>query len=72
MSLKGVYCYILHHTPYTNIHYTSYLGIRLLLNLLTACLGGGYVPFGVLSLYQDVSLQNALDLSLQIVLQIPM
>eukprot|EP01039_Chlorochromonas_danica_P010658 gene10658-11818_t len=55
-----------------SIYIEKYKGIRLLLNTLTNALSGNYVNFGVFSLYQDPALQNALDISLQICLQIPL
>lgn len=42
-----------------------------MLNTLTNALSGNYVNFGVFSLYNDQALQNSLDVSLQICLQIP-
>lgn len=55
-----------------NIYVEKYKGIRLLLNTLINTLSGNYVNFGVFSLYNDTALQNALDISLQICLQIPL
>lgn len=55
-----------------NIYIEKYKGIRLMLNTLTNALSGNYVNFGIFSLYQDTALQNALDISLQICLQIPL
>ena len=43
-----------------------------MLNTLVCALGGGYVNFGVFALYNDAALQNALDVSLQLCLQIPL
>lgn len=43
-----------------------------MLNTLTHALTGNYVNFGVFSLYNDKALQNALDVSLQMCLQIPL
>jgi exportin-7 len=54
-----------------NIYLEKYKGIRLMLNTLTNALSGNYVNFGVFSLYNDQALQNALDVSLQMCLQIP-
>lgn len=42
-----------------------------MLNTLTNGLSGNYVNFGVFALYNDNALQNALDVSLQMCLQIP-
>jgi exportin-7 len=55
----------------TNIYLEKYKGIRLMLNTLTNALSGNYVNFGVFGLYNDQALQNALDVSLQMCLQIP-
>jgi exportin-7 len=55
-----------------NIYLEKYKGIRLMLNVLTNALSGNYVNFGVFKLYNDPALQNALDVSLQICLQIPL
>jgi len=54
-----------------NIYVEKYKGIRLMLNTLTNALSGNYVNFGVFSLYNDQALQNSLDVSLQMCLQIP-
>ena len=50
----------------------KYKGIRLMLNTAICALGGGYVNFGVFALYNDAALQNVLDVSLQLCLQIPL
>jgi exportin-7 len=55
-----------------DIYLEKYKGIRLMLNTLTCALSGNYVNFGVFSLYDDPALQNALDVSLQTCLQIPL
>eukprot|EP01034_Spumella_vulgaris_P021786 gene21786-27855_t len=55
-----------------NIYLEKYKGIRLMLNTLANALSGNYVNFGVFSLYNDKALQNALDVSLQMCLQIPL
>lgn len=55
-----------------DIYAEKYKGIRLMLNVLTCALSGGYVNFGVFALYDDKALQNALDVSLQMCLQIPL
>jgi exportin-7 len=54
-----------------DVYLEKYKGIRLLLNTLTAALSGNYVNFGVFALYEDKALQNALDVALQMCLQIP-
>jgi exportin-7 len=54
-----------------DIYMEKYKGIRLMLNTLTNALSGGYVNFGVFRLYGDPALQNALDVTLQLCLQIP-
>ena len=55
-----------------DIYVEKYKGIRLMLNTLVCALSGGYVNFGVFNLYNDKALQNALDVSLQLCLQIPL
>lgn len=55
-----------------NIYVEKYKGIRLILEVLTASLCGNYVNFGVFSLYNDKALQNAMDVALQMCLQIPL
>lgn len=55
-----------------DVYVEKYKGVRLLLNTLICCLGGGYVNFGVFELYSDPALQNALDVALQLCLQIPL
>ena len=54
-----------------DVYLEKYKGIRLLLNTLTSALSGNYVNFGVFALYDDKALQNTLDVSLQMCLQIP-
>ena len=56
----------------SDIYIEKYKGIRLMLNTLTAALTGNYVNFGIFSLYQDPALQNALDIALQMCLNIPL
>ena len=56
----------------SNIYVEKYKGIRLHLNTLTLALSGGYVNFGVFALYGDEALQRALDVTLQLCLQIPL
>ena len=55
-----------------NIYLEKYKGIRLMLNTLTNALSGNYVNFGVFSLYNDQALENALDVSLRLCLNIPL
>ncbi len=55
-----------------SIYLEKYKGIRLMLNTLANALSGNYVNFGVFSLYGDKALQSALDVSLQMCLQIPL
>lgn len=55
-----------------DIYLEKYKGIRLMLNTLTSALTGNYVNFGIFSLYQDPALQNALDIALQMCLNIPL
>ena len=62
---------ILHLPTKSDIYKEKYKGIRSMLNVLIAVLTGGYVNFGVFDLYEDPALQNVLDVSLQLCLQIP-
>lgn len=62
---------ILHVPVQQSIYLEKYKGIRLMLNTLTNALSGNYVNFGVFALYNDPALQAALDVSLQMCLQIP-
>jgi exportin-7 len=55
-----------------DIYVEKYKGIRLMLDVLCCALSGNYVNFGVFALYNDKALQNALDVSLQMCLQIPL
>jgi exportin-7 len=55
-----------------NIYLEKYKGIRLMLNTLANALSGNYVNFGVFKLYSDPALQNSLDVTLQLCLQIPL
>ncbi|KAE9016975.1 Exportin-7-A [Phytophthora fragariae] len=49
----------------------KYKGVALCLGILYRALGGNYVNFGVFQLYNDKSLENALEIALQLVLSIP-
>lgn len=49
----------------------KYKGVALCLGILYRALGGNYVNFGVFQLYSDKSLENALEVALQLVLSIP-
>jgi hypothetical protein len=63
---------ILQMSVQQNIYQEKYKGIRLMLNTVTNALSGNYVNFGIFSLYNDKALQNVLDVSLLICLQIPL
>lgn len=62
---------ILQSPAKSDVYLEKYKGIRLMLNTLTCALSGNYVNFGVFKLYNDRALQDSLDVSLQITLQIP-
>merc|ERR1740139_1212789 len=49
-----------------------YKSMALTLNVLNSALGGNYVCFGVFALYNDPALENALNISLKMVLSIPL
>ncbi|MAD56215.1 MAG: hypothetical protein CL974_01570 [Euryarchaeota archaeon] len=63
---------ILEQPVQRDIYVEKYKGIRLMLNVLTCALSGNYVIFGIFELYNDKALQNALDVSLQMCLKIPL
>lgn len=50
----------------------KYKGVMLVMDTLNHALSGNYVNFGVFTLYNDNALQNALDVSLQLCLSIPL
>lgn len=54
------------------VYKKRYKGIALSLHVLNSALGGNYVCFGVFELYNDRALENALDVSLQMALSVPM
>ncbi|GJP36962.1 hypothetical protein CLOM_g1463 [Closterium sp. NIES-68] len=54
--------------PYT----TKYKGIWIALTVLTRALAGNYVNFGVMELYGDTALPDALDVALKLCLSIPL
>jgi len=56
----------------SDVYVEKYKGILLLLGAMTNALSGGYVNFGIFGLYNDQALQNALDVSLQMCLQVPL
>lgn len=55
----------------TDIYKERYKSVALALNVLNSTLGGSYVCFGVFALYNDPVLDNALDVSLKMILSIP-
>ncbi|CAI7818815.1 unnamed protein product [Closterium sp. NIES-54] len=54
--------------PYT----TKYKGVWIALTVLTRALAGNYVNFGVMELYGDTALPDALDVALKLCLSIPL
>jgi len=56
----------------SEIYKRRYKCISLALNVMNSTLGGGYVCFGVFALYNDPVLDSALDVSLQMILSIPL
>jgi exportin-7 len=56
----------------TELYKTRYKGIGLSLNIISACLIGSYVNFGVFELYNDPALSNALNISMKLMLSIPL
>jgi len=57
--------------PEGDIYKERYKSMSLALNVLISALSGNYVCFGVFSLYNDPALENALDISLQMILSVP-
>lgn len=55
-----------------DIYKMKYKGMSIALSVLNSALGGNYVCFGVFALYNDPALDNALDVSLQMALSIPL
>lgn len=56
--------------PEGDIYKERYKAMALSLNVLISALSGNYVCFGVFALYNDPALDNALDVSLQMVLSV--
>ena len=54
------------------VYKTRYKGIGLALDIVSACLIGSYVNYGVFELYQDPALSNVLMISLKMMLSIPL
>eukprot|EP00986_Skeletonema_menzelii_P016965 scaffold16798_cov137-Skeletonema_menzelii.AAC.1 len=55
-----------------DIYKSKYKGMSLALSIINSALGGNYVCFGVFALYNDPTLENALDISLKMALGIPL
>ncbi|KAG2198377.1 hypothetical protein INT47_009782 [Mucor saturninus] len=49
----------------------KYKGISQCFSIMSKCLGGRYINFGVLWLYQDKAINEALDMIIQLMLDIP-
>jgi hypothetical protein len=49
-----------------------YKGIASCLNILTRCLVGNYVNFGVFALYGDTALTDALDVVFRLAMSVPL
>lgn len=60
------------HTDTSTIYKQRYKGISLALDIMSYSLIGSYVNFGVFKLYRDPALQNALQMSLNMLLSIPL
>jgi len=54
-----------------DIYKEKYKGITMILNLLSTALSGNYVNFGVFALYNDKALEDALNVSLELCLSVP-
>lgn len=57
--------------PEGDIYKERYKSMALALNVLVSALSGNYVCFGVFELYNDPALENGLDVSLQMILSVP-
>jgi exportin-7 len=49
----------------------KYKGISACFSIMSKCLGGRYVNFGVLWLYQDKAVNDALDIIVQLMMSVP-
>jgi exportin-7 len=49
----------------------KYKGISQCFSIMSKCLGGRYINFGVLWLYQDKAINEALDMTIQLMLSVP-
>ncbi|KAI8333027.1 armadillo-type protein [Chlamydoabsidia padenii] len=49
----------------------KYKGIALVFNILSRCLGGRYINFGVFWLYHDKAIDDAFDIALRLMMAIP-
>ncbi|KAL3796830.1 hypothetical protein ACHAW5_002516 [Stephanodiscus triporus] len=58
--------------PSGDIYKLRYKCMSIALAVLNSALGGNYVCFGVFALYNDPALDNSLDISLKMVLSIPL
>lgn len=57
--------------PEDNVYKRRYKCMTLSLSVLNSALSGNYVCFGIFSLYNDPCLDNALDVSLKMILSVP-
>ncbi len=55
-----------------DVYKKRYKCLALSMNVLSSALGGNYVCFGVFELYNDRALDNALDITLQMALSVPL
>lgn len=56
----------------SDLYTNKYKGVWISLTILSRALGGNYVNFGVFELYGDRALADALDISLKMILSIPL
>ncbi|KAI7902274.1 armadillo-type protein [Cokeromyces recurvatus] len=54
-----------------DIYEYKYKGISTCFSIMSKCLGGRYINFGVLWLYQDKAIEDALNMIIQLMLSIP-
>ncbi|KAI9470807.1 MAG: armadillo-type protein [Benjaminiella poitrasii] len=55
-----------------DVYDLKYKGIAACFNIMSKCLGGRYINFGVLWLYQDKAIEDALSMMIKLMLSIPM
>jgi hypothetical protein len=52
--------------------FTRYKGVAICFNILSRCLGGKYINFGVFWLYQDKAIEDAFNMMFRFMLNTPL